>query len=103
MTANLAFTSVLEVTYDGRCRIVEPHDYGVRGNRDRLLAYQMMTESGPKETARGWRLFDVERITTCAVLDRTFPGSRRHLHERHNEWHVLYARVDGDDRSVPSM
>lgn len=85
---------LISLTYAGRLRVVEPHDYGVHKRSTMLLAYQLR-ESGSTRRARvgGWRLFDVSKIEACSVLDETFRGSRGESHQHHYAWSVLYARV----------
>ena len=77
---------LVKLTYGGRARVVEPHDYGVQNGAVRLLAYQL-------QTAPGWRLFDVAKIEELAVLDAVFRGSRGAAHQNHHVWDVVYARV----------
>ena len=77
---------LVKLTYGGRARVVEPHDYGVQKSAVRLLAYQL-------HTAPGWRLFDVVKIEELAVLDAVFRGSRGAAHQNHHVWDVVYARV----------
>lgn len=90
----IAERRLLQLTYKGKIRIVEPHDYGVLGGKTRLFVYQLRVV-GEIESAktRGWRLLDVDRITPCDALEQTFPGSRGASHEDHHEWEVVYARV----------
>jgi predicted DNA-binding transcriptional regulator YafY len=85
---------LLELTYHGRVRVVEPHDYGVLGGTRRLLAYQLRRNGEPGARGNtGWRLFDVSKMEGCVMLDTAFPGSRRLDHQDHHSWEVIYARV----------
>lgn len=90
----IAERRLLQLTYQGKTRIVEPHDYGVRSGKTRLFVYQLRVV-GEIESAktRGWRLLDVDGITRCNALEQTFPGSRGASHQDHHEWEVVYARV----------
>lgn len=90
----IAERRLLQLTYKGKTRIAEPHDYGVKSGRTRLLVYQLRVV-GEIETAknRGWRLLDFAEITSCTVLDDTFKGSRGDSHQDHHAWDVVYARV----------
>ena len=90
----IANKRLLQVSYKGRVRVAEPHDYGVQKGVARLLAYQRSAAgSGPRKDVTGWRLLDLPKIERCLVLDETFPGSRGQAHQAHNVWDVLYARV----------
>ena len=77
---------LIEVTYNGRPRRAEPHDYGCINSVDRLLVFQL--------DKRVWRMFDVPKIEDLVVLDESFRGSRRKAHESHHRWDLVYLRVD---------
>jgi hypothetical protein len=90
----IAHKRLIEVRYDGRLRVAEPHDYGVKNGSRKVLVYQLRA-SGPAQNApaRGWRLLDVGKIALCAVSDATFAGSRADASQQHFTWDELYARV----------
>lgn len=98
----IAGKNLIEVRYKHHSRTVEPHDYGVHRGVEWLLVYQLETTAAPAGTdAVGWRLFEVSRIESLAVLETTFKGSRHASHQEHHKWDMLYARVDQsqeDDR-----
>jgi hypothetical protein len=58
-----------------------------------LFAYQIAGESGSSRLP-DWRKFAVSRISTLELLEKSFPGSRSVPSQRHQEWDVLFARVD---------
>lgn len=90
----IANKRLIEVTYSGAPRVVEPHDYGVIKEVTRLLAYQHRQNGvSGRRVLSGWRLLDVSRIEKCDVLSTTFQGSRGGAHEHHYQWNPLYARV----------
>jgi Fic family protein len=90
----IANKRLLELTYNGALRVVEPHDYGVNKNVTRLLAYQLRQRGvSGRKILSGWRLLDVSKIEKCDVLETAFQGSRGEAHERHYQWEPLYARV----------
>jgi predicted DNA-binding transcriptional regulator YafY len=82
----------ISFTYQGKPRIVEPHDYGMQNERARLLAYQIGGRSGSGRLP-DWRWFDVDKISDFEVLDQTFPGNRPAPSGRHHHWDKLFARV----------
>ena len=89
----IARKRLIELQYDGRLRVVEPHDYGVKNGSPKILVYQLRA-SGPQSTrTRGWRMLDVAKISVCAVSDATFSGSRADAAQRHFTWDELFARV----------
>ncbi len=96
----IAGRRLLQLRYDGKDRVVEPHDYGEQKGSVKLLVYQLRASGGtpgkgaPGKGTRGWRLLEVSKIAACRILDDTFAGSRGHEHQQHYAWNVLYLRVD---------
>lgn len=89
----IANRRLVELRYGSAARVAEPHDYGVHKGRTRLLVFQLRGPTRPGQTATGWRLLDVEKIESLAVLDETFDGSRGAAHRDHHQWDIVYARV----------
>jgi Fic family protein len=90
----IANKRLIEVTYSGAVRVVEPHDYGVHNDKERLLAYQRRQRGvSGRKILSGWRLFEVSKIEACIVLEEPFPGSRGQADQHHYVWGPLYARV----------
>ena len=90
----IAQKRVIQMSYNGKLRTAEPHDYGIKNGSPKLLVYLLMGEtSRPKTSVHGWRLLEVSRIDACIVSDDTFPGSRRERLQRHMTWDELFARV----------
>jgi predicted DNA-binding transcriptional regulator YafY len=84
---------LLGFRYHDKHRIVEPHDYGIQKGSVYLFAYQIAGESGSSPLP-DWRKFAVLRMSSVELLDETFPGSRSVPSQKHQEWDVLFARVD---------
>ena len=85
---------LLQLSYKGKLRVVEPHDYGVYKGVARLFVYQVRGASTTQgRQGRGWKLLDVEKIAGGIVLDETFSGSRGDYFDQHLAWDVVYARV----------
>jgi len=84
---------VLRFTYHGKERIVEPQDYGIQKGTANLFTYQIAGESSSSRLP-DWRKFAVLSISQLELLDESFPGSRSVLLQKHQEWDVLFARVD---------
>jgi hypothetical protein len=90
----IASKLLIQVSYSGSTRVVEPHDYGVQKGTRKLLAYQLRRTGGTQGKAvSGWRLLDVEKIEGCLVLEEAFRGSRGESHQHHYVWDLVYARV----------
>jgi hypothetical protein len=84
---------LIEFAYKGgRPRIVEPHDYGVRGGVEKILAYQISGDSS-SGAPQGWKWFEVANVQQLTVLERHFPGTRADNDQNHFEWDTLFARV----------
>jgi hypothetical protein len=65
---------LLQLKYNGRMRIAEPHDYGVKNGTRKLLVYQLgaATATRPgRKPERGWKLLEASKIQECSVLDPT--------------------------------
>jgi hypothetical protein len=91
----IAGKRLIEVSYKGSVRLVEPHDYGVQQGKVRLFVYQRRASFVvPGKSATGWRMLDVPKIEKCVVTEQTFKGSRGTADQDHNVWDVLYARVE---------
>ena len=85
---------LIDVRYNGRSRIAEPHDYGHLNGVDRLLIYQLRSKAEPAREFKGWRLLDVPKIESLTILDGTFKGSRSDARQSHHVWDVIYVRVE---------
>src|SRR5689334_22111534 len=85
--------NLLHLTYTGKARIVERHDYAGLTGGVKLLVFQLRSLDNRPGGFRVWRLLDVPKITMCSVSDETFPGSRVESRQRHHAWDILYARV----------
>jgi predicted DNA-binding transcriptional regulator YafY len=95
---NLILTAIherrlLRFTYHGKKRIVEPQDYGIQKSVVNLFTYQTAGESSSSPLP-DWRKFAVLSMSSVELLDETFPGSRSVPSQRHQDWDVLFARVD---------
>jgi predicted DNA-binding transcriptional regulator YafY len=82
---------LLRLRYQGRERIVEPHDYGEHNGSIKLLIYQIGGSSSGRIPS--WRLLDVARITDAVMLDKAFKGGRPTPSGKHHHWDRLYMRV----------
>ena len=90
----IAQKRLIDVRYNGRHRIAEPHDYGKLNGADRLLIYQVGSKAEPGRKATGWRMLDVPKIESLTILEASFDGSRADARQSHHAWDVIYARVE---------
>lgn len=84
---------LLRFTYLDKIRIVEPHDYGMQKETVNLFTYQIAGESSSSHLP-DWRKFAVRSMSKLELLDESFPGSRSIPSQKHQQWDVLFARVD---------
>ena len=84
---------LLRFTYHGKERIVEPQDYGIQKGIANLFTYQIAGESKSSRLP-DWRKFAVLSMSGLELLEEKFPGSRSVPSQKHQEWDVLFARVD---------
>jgi hypothetical protein len=84
---------LLRFTYHGKERIVEPQDYGIQKGIVNLFTYQIAGESSSSRLP-DWRRFAVLSMSDVEMLDQNFPGSRSVPAQKHQQWDVLFARVD---------
>ena|SRR5579864_1642001 len=93
---NLLYSAIeskrlIRFEYQGKERIVEPHDYGIQKKTARLLSWQIGGQSSRR--IPGWRWFDVAEMRDCEVLDKHFPGNRDVPSGKHHQWDEIFIRV----------
>ena len=86
---------LVKVTYLGKVRIVEPHDYGMHNRAVKLLSYQVAGASS--RPLPNWRWMEVDSISEVELLDRRFRGGRSSPSGKHHTWDELYLRVEPPD------
>jgi hypothetical protein len=86
---------LIELVYNGKRRILEPHDYGIHKGSEKLLGYQVAGESSSK--LPNWRWMEIDRITDVRLLERRFRGGRPDSSSRHHQWDHLFFRVEPAD------
>jgi hypothetical protein len=86
---------LLRFVYQGKNRVVEPHDYGIYKGSVKLLAFQIGGSSSGR--IPNWRWIEVDQIADIELLQKTFPGGRPVPTGQHHQWEALYARVGPPD------
>jgi hypothetical protein len=89
----------LKFMYDGKPRLVEPHDYGIHAGVIKLLAFQVGGESSGK--LPGWRTFIVSKMSGPGPTGEQFSGPRP-VTGPHMEWDELFASVSRTDIGEPA-
>jgi len=84
---------LLRFLYHEKIRIVEPQDYGVQRSAVHLFTYQFAGESG-SGSLPDWRKFAVRNMSNVELLSKGFPGRREAPEQKHQQWDMLFARVE---------
>lgn len=84
---------LLEFSYGGYHRVVEPHVYGIKNQKHQLLSYQVRGESSRPQEIPHWRRFDLEEMFGVRILDESFLGSRDNSPFRQSDFDVVLAVV----------
>lgn len=87
---------LLRFEYKGQPRTVEPHDYGIQNGIVRVFCWQVGGHSSSR--LPGWRMFDVEGIESCEMLEKHFPGNRE-VSGKHHQWDEIFIRVSPPEGS----
>jgi predicted DNA-binding transcriptional regulator YafY len=82
---------LIRFLYQGKERIVEPHDYGIRNGSPQLLGYQVGGSSSRPMPC--WVTFKADEINDLTVLETTFQGGRPTQTGKHIAWETLFIRV----------
>lgn len=83
---------ILEFTYHGFLRVVEPHILGVNRGVTQVLAYQI----GGRSKSGGipeWRRFDLHEIKNLVITNQTFSGPRDTWTGRDSDWDYKIAFI----------
>jgi hypothetical protein len=88
----IAEKRMIRFTLDGRERIGEPHDYGMRKGKSSLLVWQVAGYSRSGMLPE-WRWIHVEKASNFELLPETFAGGRGGEEEKHSDWDEVWARV----------
>ena len=83
---------LLAFDYNDHRRIIEPHVYGRKNDRNGIMAYQIGGQSSKGELP-GWRRMYMNKMTNMKVLDEAFSGMRPVPNE-HSSWDLIYLIVD---------
>lgn len=85
--------NLLEFSYNGHQRVVEPHTFGVstKGN-DSLSAYQVEGTSD-KGVVPDWKLFTTSKIVELKKIDQTFSGTRHGYRKSDSRMAKIYEEL----------
>lgn len=83
---------LIEFTYSGHLRVIEPHVLGVKAGVTQILGYQVGGTSNSGGIPE-WRRFDLPKISGLSVSGQTFPGKRPFPSGKHSIWDYQIAIV----------
>jgi predicted DNA-binding transcriptional regulator YafY len=86
---------LIRFQYQSKERVVEPHDYGIYNEVVRIFCWQVGGRSSGH--IPGWRVFDVEGVQNCELLDKHFAGNRD-VQGKHHQWDEVFVRVEPKER-----
>ena len=76
---------IIEFTYKGHPRVIEPHVLGIKAGVTQVLGYQV----GGSSKSGGipeWRRFDLPEILALELSDESFLGPRPYPSGKHSSW-----------------
>lgn len=81
----IASKKLMEFTYSGHPRLIEPHVLGINAGVIQVLGYQVGGSSGSGGIPE-WRRFDLLKISRLKVSTQTFSGRRPFPSGKHSSW-----------------
>jgi hypothetical protein len=88
----IAEKRLIRCIFDGRERIGEPHDYGIRGDHAELFLWQVRGSS-KHGSLPGWRPVSFPDAHDFEIVEERFPGQRAPASGHHRDWDEVWARV----------
>lgn len=83
---------LIEFTYSGHRRLVEPHVLGINGGVTQALGYQVDGSSGSGGIPE-WRRFDLPKMSSLRMTATPFLGRRPFPSGKHSSWDCTIAIV----------
>lgn len=85
--------AVLQISYEGTSRTVEPHCHGIsRPGNEVLRAYQTGGYSMSGQSV-GWKLFEVSKMTSIRATGAVFPRNRPGFNPTDSAMAMVYSHV----------
>ena len=84
--------TILEFTYHGLYRVVEPHVYGLLKGEPQMLTYQLRGESSSGGLPQ-WRRVKLSEVTGLHALGEVFGGPRPYPSGQHSSFDTIFAVV----------
>jgi len=81
---------LLEFTYKGHLRIVEPHTFGVFSNGNEILVSYQVDGTSDSGGVPDWRPFTFSKIQKLKMLNENFSGTRSGYKKGDNRFQIIY-------------
>lgn len=81
---------LLEFTYKGHLRIVEPHTFGVFSNGNEILVSFQIDGTSDSGGVPDWRPFTFSKIQNLKVLNELFSGTRSGYKKGDSRFTLIY-------------
>src|SRR5512135_1303168 len=84
--------NLIEFSYEGGRRTVEPHCFGVsKAGNECLRAYQVGGYSSSGKM--GWKLYDLSKMAELEVLNQTFEEPRADYQRNDKQMQTIYCQL----------
>ncbi|WP_293942792.1 MULTISPECIES: hypothetical protein [unclassified Sphingobacterium] len=85
--------NLLEFSYNGHQRVVEPHTFGVSTKRNDSLSAYKVGGTSDKGVVPDWKLFTISKIVNLEKSDETFTGTRSGYTKNDSRMSKIYAEL----------
>lgn len=93
IAAAISNRHLLQLSYDGYMRIVEPHAYGVSSAQHEIMRVWQTGGGSASNEPTGWKLLRVDEIRTLTTLPQTFAGPRPGYRRGDRDMAVIYSQL----------
>ena len=85
--------NLIEFSYNGHYRIVEPHTYGINHKGNDMLAAYQIDGTSDKGDVPDWKQFNTDKISGLKILEDNFTGTRIGYKKGDSGMDVIYAEL----------
>ena|ERR1051325_2296097 len=84
---------VLQLSYDGYSRTVEPHAYGMSTANHEIVRVWQTAGGSVSNERTGWKLLRVDEIRSLMALPQTFTGPRPGYRKGDRDMRIIYCQL----------
>ena len=85
--------TILEFTYDGHHRIVEPHAHGISTAGNEVLRCYQIAGGSVSGTVPGWHLMKISKVINIIATDSNFSSPRPGYKKGDRGMTTIYAQL----------